>query len=152
MIHLDFIDHKILALLTQNARLSITQISEWVNLSATPVMRRIKHLEDRGVISGYHAHTSPAALGYGLSAFVAVGIEGHTAEHFTQFEQQILQLDEVVSCSLVIGRSEDYLIKVLVRDMNHYEEFLLNKLSKISGVRQLHTSFEMREVFCRSII
>lgn len=150
--NLDATDHKILRLLCQNARLTVADISEQINLSATPVIRRIKRLEDTQVITGYHAKTSPSALGYTLSVFVAVSMDKHTSERFGEFERKILAFDEVVSCSIVTGRSEDYLLKVVVKDMRHYEEFLLNRLSKIDGVAQLHTSFELREVFNRSAV
>ena len=131
---LDTTDQKILRILTDDARLSIAEISEQIHLSPTPTIRRIKRLEDIGVITGYHAATRP------------------TAERFYEFESRIQSFDEVVSCSVVTGRSEDYLLKVLVKDMRHYEEFLLHRLSKIEGVSQLHTSFVLREVFHRSAI
>lgn len=150
--HLDATDHKILKLLTQNARLAVADISEQVHLSATPVIRRIKRLEELGVITGYHAHTSTHKLGNTLSVFVAVSMDKHTAERFGEFEKAVADFDEVVNCSVVTGRSEDYLLKVVVRDMSHYEEFLLHRLSKIDGVAQLHTSFELREVFSRSAV
>ena len=150
--NLDCTDQKILQLLCENARLPVADIADAVNLSATPTIRRIKRLEETGVITGYHAHTSAASLGYDLAIFVAVSMDKHTKERFAQFEQQVALFDEVVSCSIVTGRSEDYLLKVLVKDMRHYEEFLLERLSKIEGVSQLHTSFELREVFRRSVI
>ncbi|WP_114800506.1 Lrp/AsnC family transcriptional regulator [Moraxella canis] len=149
---LDTTDQKILRILTTNARVSIAEISEQINLSATPTIRRIKRLEDAGVITGYHAATNPDALGYSLSVYVAVSMDKHTAERFCEFENQIQNFDEVVSCSVVTGRSEDYLLKVLVKDMRHYEEFLLHRLSKIDGVSQLHTSFVLREVLNRSAV
>ncbi len=149
---LDSTDKKLLAHLVNNAKLSISELGEKINLSATPTARRIKNLEDTGVITGYHAHTSPALLGYHLSVFVAVSMDKHTAERFEEFERQIRLYDEVVSCSVVTGRSEDYLLKVMVKDMRHYEEFLLTRLSKIDGVSQLHTSFELRQVFERSAL
>ncbi|MFA9485411.1 Lrp/AsnC family transcriptional regulator [Moraxella haemolytica] len=149
---LDTTDRKILKLLTDNARLPVAEISESISLSATPVVRRIKRLEELGIITGYHAHTSPTKLGYTLSVFVAVSMDKHTAERFDEFENHIQAFDEVVSCSLVTGRTEDYLLKVMVKDMAHYEEFLLHRLSKIEGVSQLHTSFELREVFRRDVL
>ncbi len=152
IVTLDGIDRKILRILTSNARASISEISEIINLSATPTIRRIKRLEELGIITGYHAHTDPATLGYTLSVYVAVSMDKHTAERFGEFESQVRTFDEVVSCSVVTGRSEDYLLKVLVKDMRHYEEFLLHRLSKIDGVSQLHTSFELREVFSRSAV
>ena len=150
--NLDCTDQKILRLLCENARLPVADIADAVNLSATPTIRRIKRLEETGVITGYHAHTSATSLGYDLAIFVAVSMDKHTKERFAQFENQVALFDEVVSCSIVTGRSEDYLLKVLVKDMRHYEEFLLERLSKIEGVSQLHTSFELREVFRRSVI
>ena len=79
-------------------------------------------------------------------------MDRHTAERFEQFECKVQSFDEVVSCSIVTGRTEDYLIKVRVRDMAHYEEFLLHRLNRIEGVAQVHTSFELREVFSRSVV
>lgn len=152
IVTLDGIDRKILRILTNNARASISEISEIINLSATPTIRRIKRLEELGIITGYHAHTDPATLDYTLSVYVAVSMDKHTAERFGEFESQVRTFDEVISCSIVTGRSEDYLLKVLVKDMRHYEEFLLHRLSKIDGVSQLHTSFELREVFSRSAV
>lgn len=147
---LDIVDQKIIRLLTNDARLAISEISEMINLSATPTIRRIKRLQELGVITGFHARTNPATLGYTLSVFISVSMDKHTAERFHEFEKQIYHFDEVVSCSIVTGRSEDYLLKVLVKDMKHYEDFLLHRLSKIDGVSQIHTSFELREVFQRS--
>lgn len=149
---LDQTDKKLLAHLISNAQASIAELADLVNLSATPTTRRIKRLEELGIITGYHAHTSPAKLGYTLSVFVAVSMDKHTAERFGEFENKIQAFDEVVSCSLVTGRTEDYLLKVMVKDMAHYEEFLLHRLSKIEGVSQLHTSFELREVFRRGVV
>ena len=148
----DAIDKKIIELLLVDARMSVTEIAERVNLSATPCARRIKHLEQSGIITGYHAATDPHKLGYRLAVFIAVGMDKHTAERFEQFEENVKSFDEVVSCSIVTGRSEDYLIKVLVRDMAHYEEFLLHRLNRIEGVSHVHTSFELREVFSRSAV
>lgn len=147
---MDGIDHKILALLIEDARISITEIADKVNLSPTPCARRIKQMETAGVITGYHAHTDPKQLGYQLAVYIAVGMDRHTADRFRDFERQVQTFDEVVSCSIVTGRSEDYLLKVVVRDMAHYEEFLLQRLNRIEGVTHVHTSFELREVFARS--
>ena len=149
---LDSIDRQILVLLQQDARMSITDIAEAVHLSATPCARRIKRLEETGIITGYHTEVNPQKLGYSLSIFIAVSMDRHTAERFSQFENKIQSFDEVVSCSIVTGRSEDYLLKVVVRDMAHYEEFLLHRLNRIEGVAQVHTSFELREVFNRSVV
>ena len=152
IVAIDEVDKKLLRLLQVDARMSITELAERINLSATPCARRIKRLEDTGVITGYHTQTDAQKLGYPLAIFIAVSMDRHTAERFEQFERKVQGFDEVVSCSIVTGRSEDYLIKVCVRDMAHYEEFLLHRLNRIEGVAQVHTSFELREVFSRSMI
>ena len=152
MASLDKIDRQILALLQENARMSNLELAESVNLSPTPCARRVKQLEDAGVITGYSVTTDPIKLGYQLSVYIAISMDKHTAEHFRNFEKKLREFPEVVSCSIVTGRSEDYLIKALVKDMAHYEEFLLHRLNRIEGIAQVHTSFELRQVFEKSII
>ena len=152
VIVLDETDKQLLRLLQLDARISITELAERVHLSATPCARRVKRLEDTGIITGYQTQTDAQKLGYSLAVFIAVSMDRHTAERFEQFEQKVRSFDEVVSCSIVTGRSEDYLLKVRVRDMAHYEEFLLHRLNRIEGVAQVHTSFELREVFSRNTV
>lgn len=149
---LDPIDHKIIQILQNNARISNLELAEAVNLSPTPCARRVKQLEDTGVITGYRTQINAQKLGYQLSVFIAISMDRHTAERFANFEQKVQEFPEVVSCSIVTGRSEDYLIKAVVRDMAHYEEFLLHRLNRIEGITQVHTSFELREVFSRSAL
>ena len=152
MASLDKIDRQILTLLRENARMSNLELAESVNLSPTPCARRVKQLEDAGVITGYSVTTDPRKLGYQLSVYIAISMDKHTAERFSNFEKKLREFPEVVSCSIVTGRSEDYLIKALVKDMAHYEEFLLHRLNRIEGIAQVHTSFELRQVFEKSII
>ena len=152
MVSLDKIDRQILAVLRENARMSNLELAESVNLSPTPCARRVKQLEDAGVITGYSVTTDPRKLGYQLSVYIAISMDKHTAERFSNFEKKLREFPEVVSCSIVTGRSEDYLIKALVKDMAHYEEFLLHRLNRIEGIAQVHTSFELRQVFEKSII
>ena len=151
-IDIDATDKQLLRLLQTQARMSITELAEQVNLSATPCARRIKRLEEAGIITGYHTQTDAQKLGYPLAVFIAISMDRHTADRFELFEEKIQSFEEVVSCSIVTGRTEDYLIKVRVRDMAHYEEFLLHRLNRIEGVAQVHTSFELREVFSRSVV
>ena len=151
-IDIDATDKQLLRLLQTQARMSITELAERVNLSATPCARRIKRLEEAGIITGYHTQTDAQKLGYPLAVFIAISMDRHTAYRFERFEEKIQSFEEVVSCSIVTGRTEDYLIKVRVRDMAHYEEFLLHRLNRIEGVAQVHTSFELREVFSRSVV
>ncbi len=152
MQNLAILTKKILAELQKNAKISNLELAELVNLSPTPCARRVKQLEDNGFITGYFAKTNPQKFGYQLSVFIAISMDRHTAERFENFENAVKEFPEVVSCSIVTGRSEDYLIKAMVRDMVHYEEFLLHRLNRIEGIAQVHTSFELREVFSRSLI
>ncbi|ELA08447.1 AsnC family transcriptional regulator [Moraxella macacae 0408225] len=149
---IDDIDKQILKQLQNNARISNLELAELVYLSPTPCTRRVKHLENTGIITGYHAHTNPQKLGFSLSVYIAISMDRHTAERFANFEEKIKNFPEVISCSIVTGRSEDYLIRAVVRDMAHYEEFLLHRLNRIEGIAQVHTSFELREVFSRTAL
>ncbi|WP_395144645.1 Lrp/AsnC family transcriptional regulator [Moraxella atlantae] len=146
---LDETDKKILQLLQANARISNLELAQAVNLSPTPCARRVKQLEQAGVITGYTTQINAQALGYALTVYIAISMDRHTAERFTNFEKQVLAFPEVVQCSIVTGRSEDYLLKAVVRDMAHYEDFLLHRLNRIDGVSQVHTSFELRAVLNR---
>ena len=152
MYQLDKKDQEILAVLQNNARMSNLELAERVNVSPTPCARRVKQLEEAGVITGYRLVTDPRKLGYQLAVFIAISMDKHTAERFSNFEQKLQAFPEVVSCSIVTGRSEDYLIKAVVRDMAHYEEFLLHRLNRIEGISQVHTGFELREVFSRAVL
>ena len=149
---LDPIDHKIIAILQNNARISNLELAELVNISPTPCARRVKILEDSGIITGYYAKTNATKLGYALAVYIGISMDKHTAERFENFEQKLREFPEVVSCSIVTGRSEDYLIRAVVRDMAHYEEFLLHRLNRIEGISQVHTGFELREVFSRAVL
>lgn len=148
---IDETDRHILRLLSQNARLNNLSLAEQVNLSPTPCARRVKRLEDNGVISGYHARLNRRTLNLQLSVFIAVTMDKHTPERFNVFEEKIKQYPEVIRASVVTGRVEDYLLQVVVKDMSAFEDFLLGRLTKIPGVANVHSSFEMRNVIDREI-
>ena len=143
---LDNTDRKILQILQGDARISNLDLAARVNLSPTPCARRVKRLEEEGFIRGSTVILDPEKLGLTLTAYIGVTMERHTNEQFDQFERQVVQFPEVVGCSVVTGRAEDYLLKVVVRSMKHYEEFLLGRLSRLPGVTNLHSSFELRNV------
>jgi len=140
---LDKTDRKILNILQQNARISNLELAEMVSLSPTPCARRVKRFEDEGLIKGTTTILDPEKLGLNLTAYVALNLEQHNQDQFEAFERQVIEFPEVVSCSVVTGRAEDYLLKVVVRDIKHYEEFLLSRLNKIEGC---HSSFELRNI------
>jgi len=146
MIKLDKIDRKILRILQQDARISNLELAERVNLSPTPCARRVKRFEDEGLIKGTSTILDQEKLGLGLTAYVALNLERHNEDQFEEFERQVVKFPEVVSCSVITGRAEDYLLKVVVRDIKHYEEFLLSRLNKIDVISTCHSSFELRNI------
>ena len=142
---LDKIDKEILHHLQANARISNLDLAERVNLSPTPCARRVKQLEDSGVIKRHVTVLDQELLGLDLTAMISITMDQHTADRFDKFEAAASALPEVMECYVVTGQDSDFLIKVLVRDMRHYEEFLLRRLTKIEGVRGVHTSFVLRQ-------
>lgn len=143
---LDRIDLKILNKLRQNAKISNQDLAEAVGLSTTPCARRVKLLEDRGVIKRYVALIDAEAMQIDLMVFVSIEMDRHTQDRFTEFEQKVSQMPEVVGCHMVTGQSADFLLKVLVKDMKHYEQILLGEITKIKGVKGVHSSFALRNV------
>ena len=142
---LDKIDKQILHELQQNARISNLELASKVNLSPTPCARRVKQLEDKGIIKQHVTLLDTEKLGLKLMAMISVTMDKHTADRFEKFERAASLLPEVMECYVVTGQDSDFLIKVLVRDMRHYEEFLLRRLTKLEGVSGVHTSFVLRQ-------
>ncbi len=121
-------------------------LARQVGLSDTPCSRRVKRLEEAGLIQNYVALVAPEALGLKLTAMVSVSMDRHTPDRFEGFEKALGCIPEVLECSLVTGQSADFLLKVIVRDMQEYEKFLLGKLTKIKGVSGVHSSFVLRKI------
>lgn len=142
--NIDVIDRKILHILQSNARISNTELAELVDLSPTPCARRVKQLEQAGVICHHITLLDPEKLGLSLTALISVTMDKHTADRFESFERSVETLPEVMECYVVTGQDADFLIKVMVRDMRHYENFLLKRLTKLDGVSGVHTSFVLR--------
>lgn len=143
--NLDKIDRQILQELQKNARISNLELAERVNLSPTPCARRVKQLEQAGIVVDHVTVLDREKLGLKLTAMVSVTMDRHTADRFEKFEQSASLLPEVMECYVVTGQDSDFLIKVLIRDMRHYEEFLLRRLTKLEGVSGVHTSFVLRQ-------
>jgi Lrp/AsnC family leucine-responsive transcriptional regulator len=143
---MDKLDKRILKELQSSDRLTNAELAERVGLSATPCARRVKQLEDAGVIERHAVLLNASKLGLKLHALVQISMDRHTPERFERFESAIKQLPEVTECLLITGQSADYLLKVIVPDMEYYQEFLLNKITRIEGVTDVHSSFIMRRV------
>lgn len=152
MIKLDRIDRRILEELQQNDRISNLELAERVGLSPSPCSRRVKHLEDEGIITAHVALLAPSKLDLKMTAYVQISMDRHTPERFENFESKVQQYPEVVECCLITGQASDYLLKVIVPDMDYYQEFLLGKLTRIEGVTGVHSSFVMRQVVSKTAL
>lgn len=137
---LDSTDRRILYLLQQNGRMTNTALAESVGLTATPMLQRIKKLEQRGVITKYVAIVDPAALGRSTMAFVLVKLAAHRLVTHEAFLATVLEMSEVLECHHIAGE-DDFLLKVVVRDIREYEFFLLHRLTRISDIDRVKTTF-----------
>jgi Lrp/AsnC family leucine-responsive transcriptional regulator len=142
----DRLDLRILKLLQEDGSITNTDLAERVGLSATPCARRVRQLEDAGVISRRVTVLDPSALGLKLTALIQISMDRHTPDRFETFEEKIKSYPEVVECLLITGQSADYQLKVVVPDMEYYQQFLLNKITRIEGVSDVHSSFMLRQV------
>lgn len=142
---LDRTDRRILKLLQEDGRLSISQIAAEVHLSVSPCLARVRRLEASGFIRGYFAQLDPERLGLGLQAYVTVSLDRTTSDVFERFSQAMHRFDEVIECQMV-GGGFDYLVKVRVRDMKMFRKFLGQCMTAECGVHQTHTYFVMEEI------
>jgi Lrp/AsnC family leucine-responsive transcriptional regulator len=142
---MDQIDKRILRCLSANGPISMSDLGETVGLSATPTARRVRALEERGLIEGYHAHLSDDAMGYAVTVFVSVQLDKQIDEALAHFENAVSAFDEVVDCWLMTG-SRDYLMRVVTVDLKDFERFLTRKLTKIRGVASIESSIPLRRV------
>ncbi len=149
---LDRTDRRILALMQSNARISNLELAERVGLSPTPCSRRVKRLEESGLIRGHVTLLDQSRLGLKLTAFIGISMDRHTPDRFEAFEEQVMSFPEVMQCSVVTGQAADYLLTAVVADMEYYERFLLGKLTRIPGVTGVHSSFELRRVVQRTVL
>jgi len=148
---LDKIDHRLIELLQTDSSQSIKQLALQLNLSNTPIYERIKKLEKFGIIEGYSAKINPKKVGKELLVFTNVSLKEHSKTFLLNFEQKIQQLDEVIECYHVSGE-HDYLLKVLVKNMQDYRNFLTDTLAKIANIGNVHTSFVVSEIKKNTII
>ena len=143
-IELDRYDRLILATLQTNGRITNQELADAISLSPSPCLRRVRQLEECGVINGYVALLNARKLGLTLMAFIQISMDKHTPERFELFEKTVGSYSEVLECHLITGQSADYLLKVIVKDMDGYQQFLLQKLTRIEGVSGVHSSFVLK--------
>ena len=142
---LDSFDLKILTELRKDGGRSNQEIAERVGLSASPCSRRIRQLEEVGVIRERVVRLEPRAVGLELTALIHIRMDRHTPERFEQFESVVRAYPEVQECYLITGQEADYQLKITVPNMDEYQRFLLEKITRIEGVIGVHSSFVLRK-------
>jgi Lrp/AsnC family transcriptional regulator, leucine-responsive regulatory protein len=140
---LDEIDCRIVAALQADGRLSNVELAERVGLSPSPCLRRVKRLEREGYIDGYRAMLERGRIGLGFTVFVGVKVEGHADERMHAFEAGVLGMPEVVACHIVSGEA-DYLLEVVVPDLEHYQRLLLGKLLNLPMVKEVRSNIAIQ--------
>jgi Lrp/AsnC family leucine-responsive transcriptional regulator len=149
---LDRTDRRILEVMQTRGNISNLELAEIVGLSPTPCSRRVKRLEESGIINGHACLLNQPMLGLKLTAYIGISMDRHTPDRFEEFEAKVGDFPEVMECSVVTGQSADYLLKAVVPDMEYYEKFLLGKLTRIAGVAGVHSSFELRRVVYKTAL
>jgi len=152
IVKLDRTDRRILEAMQKNGRISNLELADLVGLSPTPCSRRVKRLEESGVIESHVSILNQSVLGLKLTAYIGISMDRHTPDRFEEFEDKVREFAEVMECSVVTGQSADYLLKAVLPDMEYYEKFLLGKLTRIPGVTGVHSSFELRRVVHRTAL
>lgn len=149
---LDNYDVQILNILQNEGRISNQDLADRIRLSASPCLRRVRALEEAGVITAYRAFIDAQKLGLSLMALIHISMDQHTQERFTRFEADISEIPEVLECLLITGQDADYQLKVIVKDMDAYQELLLNRVTHITGVTGVRSSFVLRKVIDKSAL
>jgi Lrp/AsnC family leucine-responsive transcriptional regulator len=142
---LDAIDRKSLAVLQQDGRKSIAVLAEHVGLSPSPCLRRVRMLVEAGVIARYVAVLDQQSVGLPVSVFVSIKLESQREEALDRFAKAIARWPEVLECYLMTG-PRDYLLRVVVADLAAYEQFLKQKLTRLSGIGSIESSFALEQV------
>jgi len=140
---LDAIDCRIVAALQADGRLSNVELADRVGLSPSPCLRRVKRLEREGYIEAYRASLQRSRVGLGFTVFVDVKIEGHANERAEAFQDAIVAMPEVVACHLVSGAA-DYVLEVVVPDLEHYQRFLVGSLLSLPIVREVRSNIAIQ--------
>tara|TARA_R110002020_G_scaffold18931_24_gene65516 strand:+ start:681 stop:1139 length:459 start_codon:yes stop_codon:yes gene_type:complete len=136
---MDSKDRQIIRALQKNARMTNQDLAAAVNLSPSPCLRRLRNLEDSGVIRGYSVDVDAKAYGLPMMVFIRIRLERHSGSHIQEFETRIRAIDEVLECHLMTGPA-DYLLRVVVSGLEHYEDFIRNRIHAIGGIASIDTS------------
>ncbi|MER1968716.1 Lrp/AsnC ligand binding domain-containing protein [Castellaniella sp. GW247-6E4] len=142
---LDKLDRRILDLLQQNGRMSMTELADTVGLTVTPCIERVRRLERDGIITGYHARVNPSALEAGLLVFVEISMSSKSERTFEEFRREVLCVPQVLECHLVSG-DFDYMVKARIKEISQYRNLLGDILLRLPGVTQTKSCVVMEEV------
>lgn len=142
---LDEIDLKIIAALQKNAKATANELALAVGLSPSPCARRVRLLEDSGIIKGYTVVVDQKKLGLPISAFASIKLERQREDDLDRFSQAVSRWPEVVDCYLMTGQW-DYLMRIVVRDLEAYERFIKDKLTRLDNIATIETSFALGQV------
>ncbi len=142
---MDDVDKRIVSELQKDGKLKIKELAAMLNMTNSPVFERIKKLESEGIISGYNAQINPKKLGFKLIAYCSVTLENHHKETIEQFVKDVEDLPEILECYHIAGLF-DYLLKIVVRDMEDYQIFVTQKLSILQNIARVQSSFVMTEI------
>lgn len=142
---IDPTDRRLLTALQQDARRTTSELAEAVHLSTSPCWRRVKRLEEVGIIEGYRAVLNRRALGWGVLVFVNVTIDDHSEEEARAFEKAVTALPEIIACWSVAG-SSDFLMQVVAEDLDTYAEFAMTTIRRLPGIKAMQTTFTLKEV------
>ena len=140
---LDRIDRRILEILQENSAISNQELADMISLSPSPCLRRVKQLEKEGYIKKYAAILNPKKLGLNMKVFVMVTLDGHSEAKMEQFEKMVLGYPEIIQCHLLTGQSAQYMLEIVVRDLDHYQDVLFKKLSS-SMIKNIESTFVLR--------
>jgi len=145
MIDLDATDRSLLDALQRDGRATVGELAESVSLSTSPCWRRIRRLEDSGVIEGYHAHLERKTVGLGVLGFVHLTMQDHTPPTMAAFEREIAAAREVLACHNLSWRF-DYQLEVVAPDLQAFSDYVRTTLRALPGVREISTNFVLKEI------
>lgn len=146
-VKLDRIDRKILADLQENGRMTNVELAERAGISAPPCLRRVRALEEAGIIRGYHADIDPGALGFGVTIFAQVGLASQSETDLKKFEELIHSWDLVRECYMVAGEA-DFLLKIVAEDWDEYQKFLTQHLTAAPNVSHVRSALGVKTTKC----
>ncbi|GGW24520.1 Lrp/AsnC family transcriptional regulator [Halomonas sp. 141] len=142
---LSLTDVKILTALQQDGRITNQMLADQIGMSASPCWRRVKHLEDQNYIQGYRAVLDRRKIGLGVMVFIRIKIDRHSESEARKFEQEVMQLEDVVAC-YSIGGDADFLLQVVASDLDSFADFAMSSVRQLPGIKEMQSMFVLKEI------